>query len=68
MKTWFWLLLTLTFMVGCAPGDFADGRPQGKTSCLSGKWKGIKIRRPMPSWSGYGVKNPAADRMVAIGF
>ena len=67
MKTWLGLLLTiLTFMVGCAPGYSAQRAATRKKLPLIGTREcGIKIPRPMPSRTiGYGVKNPAADRMV----
>jgi hypothetical protein len=43
-----------------------DDRLTGKALLLIGRpGCGIKIRRPTPSRQiGYGVKNPAADRMV----
>jgi hypothetical protein len=43
-----------------------DDRLTGKDLPLLGiRGRGIKIRRPAPSRiTGYGVKNPAADRTV----
>ncbi len=67
MKTWLGLLLTVgTLMVGCASGDYARRPAYGERPPASGiRGCGIKIRRPTPSRKiGYGVKNPAADRMV----
>ncbi len=68
MKTWFGLLLTVgTLMVGCASGDYARQTGlRGKPSHLSGDGdvaskSGDRLRAGQ---IGYGVKNPAADRMV----
>ena len=68
MKTWFGLLLTVgTFMVGCASGYYAQraGLPEQKLLLIEIRGCGSKSRDRAPSRQiGYGVKNPAADRVV----